>query len=49
MSLEERLSGWTGRSSDTEKEKQARTERMICEAVNEHAAFEDCNLSVYAV
>lgn len=48
MSLEDRLSGWTGRSSATEEEKQDRTERMIREAVKEHAAFEDCNLTVYA-
>ncbi len=29
MSLEEKLFGWTGPSSDTEKAKQDRTERMI--------------------
>ena len=29
MSLEEQLTGWTKPSSDTEKDKQDRTERMI--------------------
>ena len=48
MSLEDRLSGWTGPSSDTEQEKQERTERMIREAVKEHPAFDDCKLTVYA-
>jgi len=28
MSLEDQLSGWTGPSSDTEKDKQDRTERI---------------------
>lgn len=48
MTLEEKLSGWTGPSSDTEQDKQDRTERMIREAVKEHAAFDDCDLKVYA-
>ena len=48
MSLEKRLSGWTGPSSATEQDKQERTERMIREAVKEHAAFDGCNLNVYA-
>lgn len=48
MSLEETLSGWTGPSSITEQEKQERTERMIREAVDEHSALDDCNLSVFA-
>ena len=48
MSLEDRLSGWTGPSSTTEQEKQERTERMIREAVKEHAAFIGCDLTVYA-
>jgi|SRR5579875_10842 len=48
MSLEEKLSGWTGPSSATEQEKQDRTERMIREAVEEHAAFDGCDLTVYA-
>ena len=48
MSLEDTLSGWTEPSSATEQEKQDRTERMIREAVDEHPAFDDCNLSVFA-
>lgn len=48
MALEERLSGWTGPSSPTEQDKQERTERMVREAINEHAAFDGYDLSVYA-
>ena len=48
MTLETTLSGWTGPSSATEQDKQARTERMIREAVAEHSAFDDCVISVYA-
>lgn len=48
MSLEEKLSGWTGPSSSTEQDKQERTERMIREAVKGHAAFNNCTLKVYA-
>lgn len=48
MSLEDTLSGWTGPSSDTEQDKQERTQRMVQEAVQEHGAFDDCSLSVYA-
>lgn len=48
MSLEDQLSKWTDPSSDTEKDKQDRTERMIREAINSHAPFKDCSLSVYA-
>jgi hypothetical protein len=48
MSLEDRLSGWTGPSSASEQEKQDRTERMIREAAKEHAAFDGCDLTVYA-
>jgi len=47
MSLEQILNGWTGPSSDTEKDKQDRTKRMIQEAVDAHGAFDDCRLSVY--
>ncbi|HLG13803.1 MAG TPA: nucleotidyltransferase [Blastocatellia bacterium] len=47
MSLEEQLSGWTGPSSDSEKEKQERTERMIRQAVDAHGPFKDCDLKVY--
>lgn len=48
MMLEEKLAGWTGPSSPTEQEKQDRTERMIREAIKEHAAFNSCSLKVYA-
>lgn len=48
MSLEDKLSGWTGPSSDTEKDKQERTERMIREAINSHTPFDDCSLKVFA-
>jgi len=46
--LEDKLSGWTGPSSDTEQEKQDRTERMIREAVRNYAGFANCSLKVYA-
>ncbi|HEI6817717.1 nucleotidyltransferase domain-containing protein [Yersinia enterocolitica] len=48
MSLEDKLSGWTGPSSSTEQDKQDRTERMIREAINSHAPFNNCSLKVYA-
>jgi hypothetical protein len=48
MALEDTLNGWTGPSSETEQEKQDRTERMIREAVAEHRPFATCQLSVYA-
>lgn len=48
MSLEDILSGWTGPSSDTEKDKQDRTERMIRQAIDSYAAFNNCSLKVYA-
>lgn len=48
MTLEERLSDWTGPSSDSEQEKQDRTERMIRQAIDAHAPFESCGLKVYA-
>lgn len=48
MSIEDKLSSWTGPSSDTEKDKQERTERMIRNAVDSHPAFENCAISVYA-
>jgi len=48
MALEDTLDGWTGPSSDTEQDKQDRTERMIREAVAEHGAFDACELSIYA-
>lgn len=47
MTTEAQLAGWTGPSSTSEQEKQDRTRRMIAEAVDGHAAFEGCSLSVY--
>jgi hypothetical protein len=47
MTLEEKLAGWTGVSSATEKDKQDRTERMIREAVDAHSAFDGYNIEVY--
>ncbi|MEM7092630.1 MAG: nucleotidyltransferase [Actinomycetota bacterium] len=48
MTLEAKLSGWTGPSSDAEQERQERTERMIREAIDAHPPFNSCSLSVYA-
>lgn len=48
MSLEDKLVGWTGPSSNTEKEKQDRTKRMIREAISSHAPFNNCSLKVFA-
>jgi hypothetical protein len=48
VSLEDKLSGWTGLSSQTEQDKQERTERMIRQAVDNHPAFKNCSLSVFA-
>lgn len=48
MSLEDQLSGWTKPSSDTEKDKQDRTERMIRDAIDAHAPFDNCSLKVFA-
>ncbi|SEU18200.1 hypothetical protein SAMN03159512_05827 [Pseudomonas sp. NFR09] len=48
MSLENKLSGWTGPSSDTEQDKQDRTERMIRQAIGAHEPFNNCSLKVYA-
>ena len=47
MTLEQRLAGWTGPSSDTEQAKQERTERMVREAVSSHTALSECGLTVY--
>lgn len=47
MTLEEKLAGWTGVSSPTEQDKQDRTERMICDAVEAHPAFEGYDIEVY--
>lgn len=48
MSLEDKLSGWTGPSSDTEQDKQDRTERMIRQAIDSHEPFNNCSLKVFA-
>jgi len=48
MALEDKLVGWTGPSSTTEQEKQNRTERMIREAIQAHAAFDGYSFRVYA-
>ncbi len=48
MSLEAKLSGWTGPSSDTEQSKQDRTERMIRQAIASHEPFNNCSLKIYA-
>ncbi|OXI90789.1 nucleotidyltransferase [Burkholderia sp. AU31652] len=48
MSLEDKLSGWTGPSSNSEQEKQDRTERMIRDAITSHSAFDNCSLKIYA-
>lgn len=48
MSMEDILSGWTGPSSDTEQDKQDRTERMIRQAIDSHESFTNCSLKVYA-
>jgi hypothetical protein len=48
MSLEDKLSGWTGPSSSTEQDKQDRTERMIRQAIEAHEPFNNCSLKVFA-
>ena len=48
MNLEDQLVKWTAPSSDTEKDKQDRTERMIREAIKSHEPFNGCSLRVYA-
>lgn len=48
MALDDTLSGWTGPSSLTEQDKQDRTERMIRSAVDSHAGFDGCSITVYA-
>ena len=47
MTLEEKLISWTKPSSETEQEKQERTERMIREAISSHNAFDNCSLTVF--
>lgn len=48
MSLEEQLTSWTAPSSNSEQEKQERTERMIRQAIAGHVPFKGCGLRVYA-
>lgn len=48
MTHEEKLLGWTKRSSDSEKEKQERAERMVRQAVNEHPAFDGASTSIFS-
>ena len=48
MNLEDLLGSWTKPSSDSEQDKQERTERMVEDAISEHPEFHDCKLSVYA-
>lgn len=48
MILEDKLTAWTKPSSDTEQDKQDRTERMIRQAVDSHEEFKSCSLKVYA-
>jgi hypothetical protein len=48
MSLEETLASWTAPSSDTEQDKQERTERMIREAISAHPSLQSCSTRVFA-
>lgn len=48
MITEAQLGIWTGPSSQTEQDKQDRTERMIREAIHAHPAFEGVGLKVFA-
>ncbi|MCH7388141.1 hypothetical protein MMO39_12650 [Acinetobacter modestus] len=48
MISEVTLSNWTLPSSDNEKEKQERAERMIRQAIDAHEVFQNCSLKVYA-
>lgn len=48
MSLEDKMSGWTGPSSSTEQDKQERTERMIRQAIDSHEPLNNCSLKVFA-
>jgi len=48
MITEAVLSTWTAPSSDSEKDKQDRAERMIRQAIDEHDPFKSCSLKVYA-
>lgn len=48
MTLEEKLAGWTARSSDFEQDKQERAERMVREAIRDHSAFDGVGISIFA-
>lgn len=48
MAIEDLLKGWTGPSSASEKDKQDRAERMVRDAAQAHAAFNDCDLTIFA-
>lgn len=48
MNLEQRLGSWTGPSSGTEQDKQARTERMVRAAIDAHPEFAGHQMKVYA-
>lgn len=48
MNLEDTLASWTKPSSDSEQEKQERTERMIRQAIDAHEPFRECRLNIYA-
>lgn len=47
MTLEATLQNWTSPSSDTEQEKQDRTERMIREAVDAHPELSKCKTKIF--
>lgn len=48
MSWNQRLAGWTGRSSDNEDAKRQRTEQQIREAIRSHARLSSQPLKIYA-
>ena len=48
MNIENTLSSWTKPSSNSEQDKQERTERMIRQTIEAHEPFAKCQLSVYA-
>src|SRR5687767_6205622 len=47
MSLEAKFEKWTAPSSDTEQDKQDRTENMIRQAVRAYPAFRDASINVF--
>jgi hypothetical protein len=47
MNLEDKLESWKGPSSDTEHDKQERTERMIRQAIQDHEPLNDCKLTIF--